>query len=249
MNSTEERRKIFTDIFTNKKWDRDPTEDRFSGMGSRPENTAAYENLIVDLCHRYGIKTIADIGCGDFQVARRWLVRVPEINYLGCDIVSEIVDAHQLRFGTDRINFRQLDAVVDQLPKVDLILMREVLQHLSNSSIAKVIPKIMDSCRWALITECVRRRAEIYNADIREGRQTRIGKKSGVFLEKSPFNIKVKPVLTIPHAFSRKKKLRTVLITGRLDRNGVLIATQNSGAKGGLLMLWQKFRTHWQRVN
>lgn len=46
-----------------------------------------------------------------------------------------------------------LDCVECKIPKVDIVLARQVLQHLSNIQIAKFIRNLEKSCRYLIITE------------------------------------------------------------------------------------------------
>jgi hypothetical protein len=63
-------------------------------------------------------------------------------------------------------------------------LIREVLQHLSNAQILKVLPKLQ-AYRWVLVTE--RHMGATPNVDQSHGAPTRVG--SGVYLEQKPFSI------------------------------------------------------------
>ena len=94
-----------------------------------------------------------------------------------------------------------LDIVEDELPDGDLCLIRQVLQHLNNNDIAK----ILDHCRkykYVLITESVtpKDKALIFNADIHEGEHIRSGLKSGIYLDEAPFNLKTEILLNIPYS-------------------------------------------------
>jgi SAM-dependent methyltransferase len=110
-----------------------------SGSGSRPDITGLYISALRALIQDEAVKTVVDLGCGDFEVGRRILS--PELSYVGCDIVPGLVARNDARFGNEYIEFRNLDVVTDPLPEGDLCIIRQVFQHLSNGDIAAVLRK------------------------------------------------------------------------------------------------------------
>jgi len=54
-----------------------------------------------------------------------------DISYVGADLVQDIVLANDDRFGTNKRSFIELDLISSVLPKVDLLLCRDCLVHLS----------------------------------------------------------------------------------------------------------------------
>jgi SAM-dependent methyltransferase len=79
------------------------------------------------LINSEGVKRVVDLGCGDFEVARRILS--PELIYVGCDVVPGLVARNEARFATEHIEFRNLDVVTDPLPEGDLCIIRQVFQQ------------------------------------------------------------------------------------------------------------------------
>ncbi|MCZ6710935.1 MAG: class I SAM-dependent methyltransferase [Gammaproteobacteria bacterium] len=71
-----------------------------------------------------------DIPCGDFNWMKTLLPELQLSKYIGADIVRDLVQRNQQRYGTAMVDFIRLDAVSDVLPKVDLILCRDMLVHL-----------------------------------------------------------------------------------------------------------------------
>jgi len=85
---------------------------------------------------------VVDLGCGDFSVGRQLLEHVRAMNYVGCDIVPELIRVHAASVDDPRVSFRQLDIVTGELPEGDICLVRQVLQHLSNADIGRVLDKL-----------------------------------------------------------------------------------------------------------
>ncbi|HEX8499568.1 MAG TPA: class I SAM-dependent methyltransferase [Pyrinomonadaceae bacterium] len=98
-----------------------------SGVGSTLEKTEAVRRELPALLGRFDVRTLLDAPCGDFN----WMSRVDlsGVEYVGADIVPELVESNRARFALD---FRVLDITRDALPSSDLILCRDCLIHLSH---------------------------------------------------------------------------------------------------------------------
>ncbi len=141
------RKQAFGQIYRESRWGRDPSTKYYSGHGSRGHAVDAYvdsmaERLAADQQALGRPLTIVDVGCGDFEVGRRLLQRLPEARYIGCDLVPDMIASHQKEYGDHRTSFMVLDAVEDELPAGDVCLIRQVLQHLSNADISGILQKI-----------------------------------------------------------------------------------------------------------
>jgi hypothetical protein len=77
----------------------------------------------------FGIHTILDIPCGDFHWMKQ--VSLESINYTGADIVADLIQKNKQKYEKENIQFCKLNLIKDRLPKVDLILCRDCLVHLS----------------------------------------------------------------------------------------------------------------------
>lgn len=124
---------VFTDIYKNRKW-------RFgSGSGSRAMNTKLYRKFLQDYMKKHGIKTVLDFGCGDWQSSK--LISWKGIDYIGVDAVKFLVDENQRKYGKKDVNFKYIKNW-SELPKADLIIMKDVLQHWPQKDVIKFLPKI-----------------------------------------------------------------------------------------------------------
>ena len=165
-----------------------------SGSGSAPEYAVPYAEAVNAFVERNGIRTIVDLGCGDFSVGR--LLARPGVRYLGVDVVDEVVSRNRERFGSAEIEFVCLDATADVLPEGDVCLLRQVLQHLSNAEILAVLERTR-RYRFVLVTEHLPPAGASArpNVDKPHGADTRLVDGSGVFLEEEPFRRKIVEVL------------------------------------------------------
>lgn len=141
---------------------------------------------------------MVDLGCGDFKVASQWITE--HIRYEGIDIVPELVNYNNEKNGRENIHFQCLDIVTDELPDGELCLVRQVLQHLSNSEISQILNKLK-KYKYVIVTEHITAKeyAHKYNIDKEHGSCTRVLKQSGVYLDEAPFNMKVEKLLELPY--------------------------------------------------
>lgn len=133
-------KQVFTLVYEQNLWN-DP--ESVSGPGSTFEITKNIRASLPELFKTYHIKSMLDIPCGDFN----WMqfVEMNGIEYIGADIVEELIEKNHRQFATERRSFRMLDLVKDPLPKVDLVLCRDGLVHLSDKQIKQALKNIKKS--------------------------------------------------------------------------------------------------------
>jgi SAM-dependent methyltransferase len=146
MSEFEVIRRMFENVYENDIW------DGGSGPGSSPESTTLYRAFVEAFVHENNVKTVTDLGCGDWQFSR--YVNWSNVNYVGLDVVPALVERNNARFASEKIEFR-LSTSPNTLPGGDLILCKEVLQHLSNHLIFEYLAAIQDTYKFALITNSV----------------------------------------------------------------------------------------------
>ena len=192
------RQHQFTNIYKDNLWGRGSGK-YYSGSGSyREDLIIPYKEWLGDFISRENIQSIVDLGCGDFNVGGQLASLVPK--YIGVDIVKGLIQDNKNRFGSSSVSFECLDIVADELPDGDVCLVRQVLQHLSNAEIIQVLNKL-NKYKYSVITEMVydKSKTNMYNADIKENRETRRSQKSGVYLEEAPFSREFEIVKILPY--------------------------------------------------
>ena len=126
----------FTKIYQNNYW---LNTESVSGSGSTLKYTKNLRGHIPKIVEDFNITSIFDGPCGDFNWMRQLLPDLlpggHRVDYVGGDIVSEIVDNNNRRFRQDGVRFIQIDITSDELPKADLMICRDCLFHLSFASI------------------------------------------------------------------------------------------------------------------
>jgi SAM-dependent methyltransferase len=199
----------FSAIYRSHAWG--SIEDRpfCSGDGSiREEAVGPYCVMIREFITANNIRRVVDLGCGDFAVGSRFTG--PSVDYVGIDVVPDLIRYNQEHFAAPGVEFRCMNIIEDELPQGDLCLVRQVLQHLSNAQIQQTL-RSLRLYRYVIATEHVYAGAGLRrNRDKPQGPGTRIPRRSGVFLESSPFNCPAKLVLEV--GLADNQILRSVVI-------------------------------------
>ncbi len=164
--------------------------DFYSGEGSHlPELVEPYVRAVSEFLDSFKEPiTVCDLGCGDFNVGQQLTEHTKK--YIGVDIVPELIQRNKKLFKADNLEFLCLDISKDELPEADCILLKEVLQHLSNAEVLSVVNKL-SAYKYVILTEHIPNGEFEPNKNIISGQGTRLKKKSGLNLLKSPFSLKV----------------------------------------------------------
>ena len=125
-------------------------DQSLSGRGSDLDQTKTIELEIPRILEEFQIKSVLDVPCGD----QNWIKRInfDGIDYLGADIVTELVEKNNSRFASEHKRFITLDLSHSVPPKTDLILCRDLLVHLNTKTIERCISNIKASGSKYLLT-------------------------------------------------------------------------------------------------
>ena len=140
--STPEER--FTKIFKSDMWGLWGDGESTSGTGSTVDATANIRLMLPRLIDRFGINSVFDAPCGDFN----WMKQVVEsnhFNYIGGDIVRELIERNNSAYGDiPRVAFVHFDITKDKFPDADIWLCRDCLFHLSYQDTFEALEKFAD---------------------------------------------------------------------------------------------------------
>lgn len=153
---------VFTLIHAKNIWS---SPETVSGGGSTLHETVALREQLPALLRRLQVRRLLDIPCGDFH----WMshVDLDGVDYLGGDIVDELVEANRQRHARPGVRFERLDLVAGRLPEADALLCRDCLVHLPNAMVARALANVRGSgARYLLATSFPARAA---NPDIEPG--------------------------------------------------------------------------------
>lgn len=165
--------------------------DFYSGIGSyNPKITNPYLDALITFFNAYNNSlVVCDLGCGDFNIGKH--ITKYTRKYIAIDIVEKLIVRNKKIFNENNLEFYCLDITKDELPSGDCIILRQVLQHLSNTEIQDIIKKIANF-KYLILTEHIPLGNFIPNKDIISGQGIRLKKNSGVNILEVPFNLKIK---------------------------------------------------------
>jgi hypothetical protein len=114
----------FTEIAIQNRWG---SKETLSGPGSTIRACLRIIDRIPAWISLHGIRSIVDLGCGDFH----WMSRVDltHVDYDGYDIVEFLVRENQEKHGRQNVRFHHRNIFEMAIPKADLILLKDVLIH------------------------------------------------------------------------------------------------------------------------
>ncbi|MFG6686685.1 class I SAM-dependent methyltransferase [Mariniflexile sp. HNIBRBA6329] len=183
-------KKAMTQIYDLKLWGGNDF-DFYSGSGSHDlEITKPYLDAIITFLETHNnALTICDLGCGDFNIGKH-LTKYTK-KYMAVDIVESLIARNKKLFKEANLEFQCLDIAKDELPTADCIILRQVLQHLSNLEVQSVVKKLK-AYKYIILTEHVPFGNFIPNKDIISGQGIRLKQNSGVNLLEAPFHFKIK---------------------------------------------------------
>ena len=185
----------FTKIYAMGEWD----DEGFSFSGSQMAVTKKYVQFLQDFLQKNHIRSVVDIGCGDWAFSR--YIDWRNIHYIGIDIVKSVVERNNQLFATPSIHFVYANVLEEDLPDADLVLCKDVFQHLSNADITKLLKKFR-KFKHCLITDYVDPNTlSSNNQDILSGGYHPID------LTKPPFRVKGKKVLLFQANFAPKQTI------------------------------------------
>lgn len=155
----------FAHIYSTRMWALGNPDNPGSGSGSSLNATAKLRAELPGLLKGIGTRTLLDLGCGDFTWMRT--VDLRAVDYVGADIVQSLIDENTKTYGGAGVRFVCANAVSDELPDADTVLIREVLFHLSFDDVFAVLRNVLSKSRRFLLITTDRHNA--FNADITSG--------------------------------------------------------------------------------
>jgi hypothetical protein len=156
---------VFSEIYRDNLWKGGKSR---SGAGSELAYTENLRFFLPIVFERFGIQTIVDAPCGDFN----WMRLVPlakNMSYVGIDIVPQMISDNQKQYGDERRRFVVANIVNDPLPNADILICRDCLFHLSNTDIVLLLQNFINSNASFLLTNTHINHGSFVNTDIKAG--------------------------------------------------------------------------------
>ncbi|MCK7594471.1 class I SAM-dependent methyltransferase [Pseudomarimonas salicorniae] len=171
----------FEEIYERNEW------GHGSGEGSLPVHTRSYVRFLERFLRAHRVRSVVDMGCGDWQFSRG--IDWGSAEYRGYDVVPSVIASNEEQFSAPNVSFHLYSGNPQDLPSADLLLVKDVLQHLPHDAIHRFLPCVQ-KYQHALITNCVNPRGITENVDIP------LGAFRYLDLRRPPFGIDAKQVFS-----------------------------------------------------
>ena len=116
---------------------RSQNNESLCGHGSHKDSTRETVSFVNYIIKKYEIKSILDLGCGDWN----WFneIDLSDCSYVGWDADEAMIADNQSKYGLENVNFYVKDIFSYEYPSVDLIICRDVLFHVQHELATKLI--------------------------------------------------------------------------------------------------------------
>jgi 2-polyprenyl-3-methyl-5-hydroxy-6-metoxy-1,4-benzoquinol methylase len=140
-----------------------------------------------------------DVGCGDWEFSR--YINWENIQYTGYDVVASVINKNQKNFSQENICFVHANDLTEDLPQADLLICKDVLQHLSNESVILFLEQT-NKFKYCLITNDINQNMPTKNnQEISDGSYRRLD------LTAPPFNVEGDKIFTYKEGPNTKQVL------------------------------------------
>ena len=139
---------VFGDIYKRQIWGDGSELAPLSGSGSTRVNALPYIDFVDSFIEKNKIDSVLDFGHGDWQMWDENSFNT--VDYLGVDIAKNFSVTIQAKLGNSKRRFEYFDVMENMLPSADLLLSKDVLQHLPGLTIQTFLTQ-MKSFKFAII--------------------------------------------------------------------------------------------------
>ena len=142
----------FKKIYEEKIWEYGDRQKYCSGGGSHNlKIITPYINIISDFLNTKNKPIVIDAGCGDFNLGKNFVKSCRK--YFAIDIYDKLIEYNRKKFKLNNLEFLTKDITKDKLPDGDILIVRQVLQHLSNKEIINFLKNIKNKYNYFIVVE------------------------------------------------------------------------------------------------
>jgi hypothetical protein len=139
---------VFGNIYKGQKWGDGSESKPLSGGGSTRANALPYVDFVESFISKNSIRSVVDFGHGDWKMWNEQSFQ--NTDYLGIDVANGLSQTVQERFGNSKRKFKKLNILEKDLSAGDLLISKDVLQHLPTSIVIAFL-KQMRSFQYVII--------------------------------------------------------------------------------------------------
>ena len=132
---------LFSFVYKENGWG---CEESRSGTGSTLKETSTLRAELPKLLRRINAHIMIDAACGDFNWMKTVDLSMLHL-YIGLDIVPEMIAQNIERYGANNRLFFTVDIASFPLPRADVVMCRDCIQHLPDENIFAIIRNIKKS--------------------------------------------------------------------------------------------------------
>ena len=149
---------IFTNVYENNIWGNNNI-DNYSGSSGEGSSITYNKNSYVPFIRQFiminNIKTICDLGCGDFRCGKL-LYDDLNVSYTGYDTYNKIIQYNSTQHANNKYNFIHLDFFTykEDIISGDLCILKDVIQHWSLDNIYTFLDYLIESKKFKFIILC-----------------------------------------------------------------------------------------------
>merc|ERR1719221_878628 len=177
--------------------------DSLSGPGSKPDVAKPFVEFFLGWLKQHpNVTSMVESSAGHWPSGWQRFVEWPGLDYVGVDILPEVVEADEKyladtgikKLGLKSMRFMKGDMLkAETLPKADLFFTKDTLIHFPNKFISQFLDSTAKACppkyKYVMFVHDFRPRNDWNNADIRK-----FGEYHGFDLKNAPFNMPVETV-------------------------------------------------------
>lgn len=127
-----------------------------SGSGSAVESTKEYREFLASVIKRHNIKSILDVGCGYWEFMEQ--VDLKGVRYKGIDVVPKVIEYNRSLRPDLTFKLQALHEVIE-LKLYDLVILKDVLQHMPNEVVLDTL-QLLKSAKRVLLTNDISKNGE-----------------------------------------------------------------------------------------
>lgn len=142
----------FENIYEKSVWGKNWKGEGGSGKGDGTSpDSKMWIKYITDFIKEHNIKTLADLGCGDWKFSRFIPWEQLGVQYVGYDVVEKVVENNNKEYASSHVQFEHGDITTADVKGYNLVIIKDVLQHLSDEDVVKVLDKVLAQNKYVII--------------------------------------------------------------------------------------------------
>ena len=180
MDRITEARTAFEEVYSKDLWglNTDGYNIPTPGIETEDSRNKRFSTLLQDLITLNGVKSVVEFGCGWWRYMLG--VDLTGVSYDGFDVVDRVVNDNRRAYSAPNIRFHRSHPGI-RLPKADMLICKDVLQHLPNEDVLYYLSVFKANFRFMVIVN------DCFPDDDINGHIAHGGYR-GLRLEQAPFN-------------------------------------------------------------